>query len=81
MAQALKRTFDQGVLVGEEWVDVPDPEPTEAEIVAAQLAAVEARLTAVREALAESTNAAIRDVATRITAKEGGIPQPPVRSR
>lgn len=81
MGQILKRTFDQGVLVGEEWVDVPDPEPTEAEVVAAHLAAVEARLTAIKEALAESANAAVRDVATRITAKEGSIPAPPVRGR
>jgi len=79
MAQVLKRTFDQGNLVHEEMVDVPDPVPTPEEVAAAQLAAIDARLKAVKDALAESANSAIREVATRIAAKEAAITPTPSR--
>lgn len=58
--------FRNGVLVREEFVDVPDPEPTEAEVLAAKLAAI-------TEALAESGDAKLVAVADAIVAK-GGAP-------
>jgi len=62
--------FRNGVLVREVVRTVPDPEPTDAEILDAKLAAI-------TEALAESDDPKVASVAARIEAK-GGVPARPL---
>lgn len=61
--------FKDGVLVREVVRTVPDPEPRPEEVAAAKVVELETRLEAMREALVESTNAAIRKVAADADAK------------